>query len=307
MTSTLGLDAWFASGQRVPLSVPGQPHAVNLFCRVVGSGSWVTLLHGFPTCSWDWAEVAEALTANHQLVMPDLLGFGDSDKPAGHQYTLVEQADLIEALWRHFGIDQSASIVHDIGGTVAQELLARQSEGRLAARLTNVVFLNGALYHGVSRPRPVQQLLAKPLLGPVLARVVTERLFTRNLAAVFSAAHPLKPDTAHDYWRAFQRRSSAPRIHRLLQYIPERERHHARWGAALEGTTVPLNFVWGMHDPVSGAPVADVIRQRLPSAHLLALDDVSHYPQLEVPERVAPALIAALGAYEIDFRNRIQG
>jgi len=238
--------------------------------------------------------VVDGLATNHQLLIPDLLGFGDSDKPAGHQYTLVEQADLIEALWHHFGIDQSALIVHDIGGSIAQELLGRQSEGRLAVRLTSVVFLNAALYHGVSRPRPVQKLLASRLVGPVLARVVTERLFTRTLAAVFSASHPLPPETAHDYWRAFQRRSSAPHIHRLLQYIPERERHNARWETALEGTTVPLNFVWGMLDPVSGAVVADVIRQRVPRAHLLALDDVGHYPQLEAPERVATALIAAL-------------
>src|SRR3981189_99187 len=176
----IGLEAWFASGQRVPLTRPGQRAPLNIFCRVEGSGPWVTLLHGFPTCSWDWAQISAALVNEHRLLLPDLLGFGDSDKPAGHQYSLVEQADLVEALWRHFGIDQSALIVHDIGGSVAQELLARQNEGRLAARLTTVVFLNGALYHGVSRPRPVQKLLANPLLGPVLARVVTERLFTRT-------------------------------------------------------------------------------------------------------------------------------
>src|SRR5712692_1146940 len=290
----ISLEAWFASGQRVALTLPGQRASLNIFCRVVGGGSWVTLLHGFPTCSWDWAEITDALSPEHRLLLPDLLGFGDSDKPAGHEYSLVEQADLIEALWHHFGIDQTALVAHDIGGSVAQELLARQSEGRLAARLTNVVFLNGALYHGVSRPRPVQKLLANALVGPVLARVVTERLFTRNLAAVFSAAHPLKPETAHDYWLAFRRRCSAPHIHRLLHYIPERAQHHARWETALEGSTVPLNFVWGMRDPVSGAAVADVIRQRVPGAPLLPLEDVGHYPQLEIPERVAPALIAAL-------------
>src|SRR5258708_16072791 len=186
MTFTYGLEAWFAAGQRVPVTLPGQRPPLNLFCRVVGDGSWVTLLHGFPTCSWDWAEVADGLAANHQLLLPDLLGFGDSDKPAGHDYSLIEQADLVEVLWRHFGIDQSALIAHDIGGSVAQELLARQAEGRLAARLINVVFLNGALYHGVSRPRPVQKLLANALVGPVLARVVTERLFTRPLATVLS-------------------------------------------------------------------------------------------------------------------------
>src|SRR5712692_9929137 len=280
----ISLEAWFASGQRVALTLPGQRASLNIFCRVVGSGPWVTLLHGFPTCSWDWSEITDGLAPEHRLLLPDLLCFGDSDKPAGHDYSLVEQADLVEALWRHFGIDQSALIAHDIGGSVAQELLARQSDGRLAARLTQVVFLNGALYHGVSRPRPVQRLLAHSLVGPVLARVVTERLFTRTLAAVFSPSHPVPPETAHDYWLAFRRRSSSPHIHRLLHYIPEREQRHARWEAALEGSTVPLNFVWGMQDPVSGSALADLIRQRLPSAQLLPLDDVGHYPQLELPE-----------------------
>ena len=83
-------------------------------------------------------------------------------------------------------------------------------------------------------------------------------------------------------------------MHRLLQYIREREQRHARWEAALEGATVPLNFIWGMRDPVSGPPVAEVIKQRLPNANLLPLDDVGHYPQLEAPERVVPALTAAL-------------
>jgi pimeloyl-ACP methyl ester carboxylesterase len=146
----IGLEAWFAAGQRVPIVLPDK-QSLHLFYQVTGVGPWVTFLHGFPTCSWDWAEVTGGLAANHQLLIPDLLGFGDSDKPAGHDYSLVEQADLVEALWRHFGIDRSALIAHDIGGSVAQELLARQSEGRLAARLTNVVFLNAALYHGVSR------------------------------------------------------------------------------------------------------------------------------------------------------------
>jgi len=85
---TIGLDAWFASGQRVSVDLPNR-QAVHLFCRVAGSGSWVTLLHGFPTCSWDWAEVADALTPEHRLLLPDLLGFGDSDKPPGHDYALV--------------------------------------------------------------------------------------------------------------------------------------------------------------------------------------------------------------------------
>src|SRR6266567_4284084 len=63
--------------------------------------------------------------------------------------------------------------------------------------LTQVVFLNSALYDGVSRPRPAQRLLANRRVGPLLARLVSEQLFGRNLAAVFSASHPLQPENAH--------------------------------------------------------------------------------------------------------------
>jgi pimeloyl-ACP methyl ester carboxylesterase len=75
-----------------------------------------------------------------------------------------------------------------------------------------------------------------------------------------------------------------------MQYIPERQQHHARWEQALERTPIQVSFVWGMQDPVSGAAVADVIRKRLPRAELLALDDAGHYPQLEVPEQVGATL-----------------
>jgi pimeloyl-ACP methyl ester carboxylesterase len=284
----LGLDAWFSGGHRVRLVSNGQP--VELFCRVSGAGSWITLVHGFPTCSWDWAAVSDSLASDHQLLMPDLLGFGDSDKPPGHHYSLVEQTDLLEALWYHHGISETALIAHDIGATVAQELLTRQLEGRLPTRLTNVVLLNSALFEGVSRPRPVQKLLSQPFVGPLLGRLVTERLFTRNLSAVFSPSHPLQPETAHNYWLAFQRNATSPHMHHLLQYIPERKQHHARWESALERTQIPLHFIWGTADPVSGAVVAEHIRSHVPDAHLLALDAVGHYPQVEVPDRVLTEL-----------------
>jgi pimeloyl-ACP methyl ester carboxylesterase len=71
----------------------------------------------------------------------------------------------------------------------------------------------------------------------------------------------------------------------------DRQAHGDRWVAALESTDVPLSFIWGMLDPVSGAHMAERIRARLPDAPFLALEDVSHWPALEAPERVAAAVL----------------
>ena len=54
---------------------------------------------------------------------------------------------------------------------------------------------------------------------------------------------------------------------------------------------MPLTFVWGMLDPVSGAHMAERIRERLPDAPFTALEDVAHWPPLEAPERVVAALL----------------
>ena len=68
-----------------------------------------------------------------------------------------------------------------------------------------------------------------------------------------------------------------------------------RWVGALERTDVPLAFVWGMLDPISGAHMAERIRERLPRAPMCALEEVGHWPPLEAPERVAAALLGAHG------------
>src|SRR5207244_4093177 len=107
-------------------------------------------------------------------------------------------------------------------------------------------------------------------------------------------AHPLARETAQHYWAALQRRSPSPHIHRLLRYIPERLQHHVRWEAALEQTSVPISFMWGIRDPVSGRAMADRIRDRLPAADFVSLAEAGHYPQLEVPDQVLRALRAVL-------------
>ncbi len=283
----MSLEAWFESGERVRVELGSD--AFEIFCRTSGSGPSLTLLHGFPTSSWDWAKVAPALEQRFRLLCFDFLGFGDSDKPRRHRYSIAEQADLTEALWRHFGIVETVLVGHDYGATVVQELLARE---RTAARISGVILLNAAVYVGLARPLMIQRLLANRITGPLAARAVRERLFRRSLASVTSPQHPLGEHELHQHWQVLQRRGGSSQLsHRLSHYMADRKQNATRWEAALESERVPRRFIWGMADPRSGAHVAQEIRRRLPGAPLVALDNVGHYPHLEVPERVAQEII----------------
>jgi pimeloyl-ACP methyl ester carboxylesterase len=282
-------EAWLASGERVSVELPGSGR-FQVFCRLAGSGPWLTLLHGFPTSSWDWAWVAPTLERRFRLLAPDFLGFGDSDKPTRHAYSIFEQADLVQALWRRFGVEETTLAGHDYGATVTQELLARGREGTLGADLRAVVLLNSGLYVELARPLLIQRLLASRILGPLLARAVTERAFARSLSSVISPAHALGQEELRAQWEVVRRANGVAATPRLLRYMAERRENAVRWEGALEGRDVPLQLVWGMADPRSGAHIAEHARNRVPGARIVALADVGHYPHLEAPDAVAAAI-----------------
>lgn len=248
----------------------------------------MTLLHGFPSCSYDWAAVAGPLAERYALLLPDLLGFGASEKPADHDYSIHEQADLVEMLWTREGVKATIIVAHDYSVTVAQELLARRAEGRLPVELVAVHLLNGGLYPDLHRPEPAQVALLDPVQGPQISAAMTAQAMAEVLRPTFAPGFDSAAASA-DIWRATERGGVI--LHKLIAYMTDRRTHERRWVTALETTDVPLSFVWGMLDPISGAHIADRIRERCPAAPFVALEDVGHWPPLEAPERVVAAVL----------------
>ncbi|MFE2144531.1 alpha/beta fold hydrolase [Streptomyces sp. NPDC059456] len=280
------LDRWTAGGAVSPIG------GHRVFVRQDGPphGPPVTLVHGFPTSSHDWAAVVPALVAaGLRVTTLDLLGFGESDKPRHHRYSVLGQASLVEEVWRRYGIGATALVAHDYGVSVGQELLARDP-----ARITRTAWLNGGLYPDLHRPVPIQRLLHGPL-GPLLAPLTTERRFAASLRGVLG--RPVSEEDLRDLWASVSRAGGHRLAPRLLRYIDERRLHSGRWVPALEGYPGPLLFVWGPADPISGAHVLVRIRARMPHARIVELAGppaVGHYPQVEAPAAVAAALTGFL-------------
>lgn len=270
-------------------------HAVFLREDGAATAPALLLIHGFPSASFDWAEVWPALASRYRLLAPDLLGFGLSAKPAGHDYRIGEQADLCEALLREAGIGDYHVLAHDYGDTVAQELLARQAPGRAGPRLHSVALLNGGLFPEVHRPLLTQKLLASAA-GPLLARVTSRRTFAMSMTRIFGRDTPPSPALLEDLWALLQVNDGTAAMPRLIAYMAERRAQRTRWVGALEHCVLPLTFINGAADPISGAHMAARYRELLPNPDVTLLPGIGHYPQCEAPA-------AVLAAY-LDFRER---
>jgi pimeloyl-ACP methyl ester carboxylesterase len=277
---------WRDTGQRFEFGT----HPV--FYQRHGKGSIALLLiHGFPTASWDWEPVWPALCERFDHVLaPDMLGFGHSAKPLRHRYSLLEQADLCEALLALHEVSEVHILAHDYGVSVAQELLARHlerqghSEGQ-GLQLRSVVLLNGGLFPETHRATRTQKWLRSPV-GPLLARFIRERGFTRALAAVFGPQTQPSPIELHDFWQLASSNHGARIMPRLLRYIAERRKYRERWVGALVNTRVPLRLINGPVDPVSGEHMARRYAELVPAPDIVSLPGIGHYPQVEAPDRV---------------------
>jgi pimeloyl-ACP methyl ester carboxylesterase len=247
------------------------------------------LIHGYPTASYDWYRVWPQLAERYSLYACDMLGFGMSAKPRDAAYTIAAQADICHALLEQCGVGAAHVLAHDYGDTVAQELLAREAEGRL--RLQSVCFLNGGLFPETHRARLVQKLLAAPVIGPLLARTMSRAKFDATMRSIWGRQPPSDSELG-DLWALVEHDGGRQALARLINYMEQRRRNRARWVGALVGSSVPRRLVCGADDPVSGAHLAVRYRELVPDPDVVLLEGVGHYPQLEDPDRVLDAYFA---------------
>ena len=240
------------------------------------------LLHGFPTASFDYARLVPLLSGRRRLILFDFLGFGLSDKPRPHRYSLFEQAALAEELLASRGITETDLMAHDMGTSVALLLLQR---ARL--RVPRVILLNGSLLLRYYQPLISQRLLLHPFTGPLLTRLglINRALFARQFSRLF----PTPPDDAEldAFWSLITHNDGAHIYHLLIEYLNERKRYDESWLDSLAGHKSPLLLLWGQRDPVSVPRIAEAVVERRPDATLIRLPELGHYPQWEAPERIA--------------------
>jgi pimeloyl-ACP methyl ester carboxylesterase len=105
---------------------------LRLNYQTLGEGPDVLLIHGWVSSWRMWARSMSRLaTAGYRATAIDLIGFGDSDKPADGWYTLNNYTTMLLAACRELGLTRPALVGHSMGGTIALSLALHQPTGAL--------------------------------------------------------------------------------------------------------------------------------------------------------------------------------
>lgn len=259
-----------------------------------GEGRPVLLLHGNPTWGFLYRKVAAALAGSPlNLIVPDLVGLGFSDKPRdGREHRLDRHAEwlgaLLDGLAGEGGLEGLVFVAHDWGGAIGLRALADRP-----SLLRGLVLLNTV----VSPPRPgfrptsFHRLARLPLLSDLLFR---------GFAFPQALLHRVQGDPTSisgDVARAYRfplaglRNSAAPLA--LARMVPDSLEHPSvvplrRCQELVQGFRGPSAIVWGDRDPILGR-VRSWVQKLLPGARVTATP-AGHFLQEEVPDEIADAV-----------------
>lgn len=291
-----GVLAWAERGRWVTTD-GGEVFVLDLPADGDETGPPVLVLHGFPTCSYDWREVVSTMAPGRRIVMFDFLGFGLSDKP-DRRYGIHLHADTTEQLAEELGLERVALVTHDMGDSVGGELLARSMEGRVAFEVVERVVSNGSIYLDMAHLSVGQQLLLglpDAPFDPASAGRDPSETFKAGIGETFAEGHPASADELEAQWQLVSLDAGNTLLARTIRYLEDRRLEERRYTGSIESHPSPLHVVWGELDPIARHVMTAELLAARPDATLATLVGVGHYPMIEAPAEFAAAVAAGLG------------
>jgi pimeloyl-ACP methyl ester carboxylesterase len=279
------VEQWRRHGREIALDA-GSVFAVD---RGPTDATTILVLHGFPGSTFDWRRVIDDLAADHRVVSHDFLGFGLSAKPFGGDYSLFAQADRTVRVVASLGVQRAVIVAHDIGDTVAAELLHRHRGGALSFDVAGCVLTNGSIFIDLVELSDGQRaLLALP--DEPLVEPLGSELLGAGLAATFPPSFTDRVELEAMVALVEHDRGDLL-LPRLIRYVDERRQHQPRWTAGLVEAAVPMAAVWGQLDPIAVAAMADRLEAMRAAAgnylDIVRWPQGGHWPALERPLDVA--------------------
>ena len=275
-------EAWSDAQDETSVTVDGRERSVAYYDA--GDGPAVVLLHGIPTWSFLWREVATALEDDYRVIAPDMLGYGNSDQADAFDRSIRAQEGMLDGLLDDLGVEPAALVGHDIGGSVALRYAWHQPEA-----VPKLVLSNAGCYDSW----PVEFINGVGLPGAVSDMDDDE--FEETMGFVFE--NGCYGDEPHDEfaagmrapWRSAEGRTS---LERCAVATNTNHTTEIDYGAI----TAETLLLWGADDVLQPIDYAERLAEDVSGpTEVVPLDRAYHWVPEDRPEAYAAELAEFLG------------
>jgi haloalkane dehalogenase len=254
----------------------------------------IVLMHGFPDDLHLYDRLVPEL-AGRRVVTFDFLGWGASDKPAGHPYTAGNQTGDLDAVVEHLRLGPVVLVAHDASGPPAINWALEHPQ-----RVAGLVLLN-TYYSRMPELRPPEAiwLFSTPIVRSVarpVSRLFGDLLFRRMYR--WQVGRFFRDPQVRERFLPllFRQFAASPSAHEAFFGLNQDLLPTMAAGTAkvprLRQFTRPVRVIFGAADPYLNARVARRFHALFPTSELFLLEGARHYVQLDEPRQVARLILA---------------
>lgn len=250
-----------------------------------GAGGPVILLHGIPTWGFLFHNLLGSISKSRRVLVPDLLGFGFSDKRDSFDRSIARQAEAVIAWMDALGLRRADIVGHDIGGGVALRLAVLYPQ-----RVNRVCLMDCVCYDSW----PVEMMLqfghpgARRKMSASTAVTMLEHALKRGFSLT-------PPDEFLDGllapYRTETGKTSLIRNAAALNTNLTAELTHR-----LPAISAPALIIWGQDDAFQAPKYGRWLARDIPGARLVPIEDAGHFVMIDQHEKVAHELNAFLNS-----------
>lgn len=237
-----------------------------------GSGAPLVLVHGFGADKDNFTRVARYLTPHYRVIVPDLVGFGESSHRADVDYHYAAQAERVRAFVQALGLARIDLGGNSMGGGIAMSYAAQHPQEVASLWLIDCAGIAAA------PPSELAKIIASTGTNPLM--ITKESDFPKFLDFVMSDP-PYIPGSVMD---VLARERIA---NQTLEAQVFRQIATDSVDDAVKGLATPTLITWGAEDRALSVGTVPVLKTLLPNAQAVVMPHVGHAPMIERPQQSA--------------------
>ncbi len=252
-----------------------------------GKGKPILLLHGIPTSGWIYRNMINNLSKNgYRVIVPDMLGFGNSDSPDGYEiYRPEMHASRLLALMNHLKIKTWTHVMHDAGGLWTWELLKKSPN-----KIEHLIALNTIIYEEGFKP-PIKMkegVFTKFSMwlykNKLTSNTMINKLFKEGLKHTYLTKTQLE---------GYQTPLLEGKTQAMYHFFAQTCNTLPNYETVITNINIPVAIIWGEHDKFlklkpQQKRITNDLKIKSKNIHVI---DAGHFIQEEAPKFITKTII----------------
>jgi pimeloyl-ACP methyl ester carboxylesterase len=231
---------------------------LEIYYKVVGEGEKTLLiLHGWGSKSANWLKTAELIAKRKiRVIIPDLPGFGKSNKPP-YVWNLDEYCSFLKEFTDYLKLDKFCLLGHSFGGALAIKFSLKFSQ-----RINKLFLVSAACIRRKTLKKKVLFIISKVF-----------KIFS-FLPIIKKAFYKFIVRSDYPSTKGFMRKTYLNIIREDLSPL-------------LDRVSVPTVLIWGDKDKITPLNQGELIKSKIKKSRLVVIPDGTHDIERHMPEQLA--------------------